>query len=95
LLVDFIATKRINMVTTAKGVITIVSVVAGRNEDAISRDSTFDSLGIYSLELVNLALALQEEFTIVISDGDLEGLKTVGQTIDYLDRALLDEPPAA
>jgi len=83
------------MATTAKGVITIVSVVAGRNEDTISRDSTFDSLGIYSLELVNLALALQEEFTVAISDADLEGLKTVGQAIDYLDRALLDEPPAA
>ena len=54
--------------------------------DEISMDSSFvDDLGADSLDLVELVLAMEEEFNVgEIDEDDLTGLKTVGDCVRYL-----------
>ena len=54
--------------------------------DEISMDSSFvDDLGADSVDLVELVLAMDEEFNVgEIDEDDLTGLKTVGDCVRYL-----------
>ena len=54
--------------------------------DEISMDSSFvDDLGAYSVDLVELVMAMEEEFNVgEIDEDDLPGLKTVGDCVRYL-----------
>ena len=58
--------------------------------DEISMDSSFvDDLGADSVDLVELVMAMEEEFDIVeIDEEDLAGLKTVGDCVRYLNSKL-------
>jgi acyl carrier protein len=46
--------------------------------------SFIDDLGADSLGIVELVMALEEEFGISIPDEDAEGIKTVGDAISYI-----------
>lgn len=54
--------------------------------DEISMDSSFvDDLGADSVDLVELVMAMEEEFEIgEIDEEDLQSLKTVGDCVRYL-----------
>lgn len=41
-------------------------------------------LGLKSLDLVNLAVALEDEFSVEISDREISGISTIGDILDYL-----------
>lgn len=58
--------------------------------DEISMDSSFvDDLGADSVDLVELVMAMEEEFDIgEIDEEDLVGLKTVGDCVRYLNSKL-------
>ncbi|MDP2173508.1 MAG: acyl carrier protein [Candidatus Cloacimonadaceae bacterium] len=47
-----------------------------------------DDLRADSLDTVELVMAFEDEFKIVIPDEDQERLRTVGQAIDYLTEKL-------
>ena len=53
--------------------------------DEISMDSSFvDDLGADSVDLVELVMAMEEEFNVgEIDEDDLTGLKTVGDCVRY------------
>ena len=54
--------------------------------DEIGMDSSFvDDLGADSVDLVELVMAMEEEFDVgEIDEEDLAGLKTVGDCVRYL-----------
>ena len=54
--------------------------------EEISMDSSFvDDLGADSVDLVELVMAMEEEFNVgEIDEDDLTGLKTVGDCVRYL-----------
>lgn len=56
------------------------------NEDDIKLDTSFaDDLGADSLDIVELTMAIEEEFDITeISDEDLPRLITVGDVVRYI-----------
>ena len=58
--------------------------------DEISMDSSFvDDLGADSVDLVELVMAMEEEFDIgEIDEEALSGLKTVGDCVRYLSSKL-------
>ena len=58
--------------------------------DEISMDSSFvDDLGADSVDLVELVMAMEEEFDIgEIDEEDLAGLKTFGDCVRYLNSKL-------
>ena len=52
----------------------------------ITPDSTFESLGIDSLDVVERIMALEDSCGITISDDDAAKLSTVGAIVDYLEK---------
>lgn len=54
-------------------------------EGDVSEKSRFiDDLGADSLDLVQLVMAVEDEFEIEITDDEAESIKTVGQAIDLI-----------
>ena len=54
-------------------------------EDSITEETNFkNDLGADSLDLFELVMALEEEYSIEIPADDLTDLTTVGAVIDYL-----------
>ena len=57
----------------------------GVDEYEVKPDASFvDDLGADSLDVVELVMALEEEFEMEISDEDAEKLTTVKQAIEYI-----------
>ena len=57
----------------------------GVEEADISAGSSFiEDLGADSLDIVELIMALEEEFEIEIPDSDAEKITTVGDAVDYI-----------
>ncbi len=57
----------------------------GVQESNISMESSFlDDLGADSLDIVELIMALEEEFDIEIPDADAEKVVTVGDVVEYI-----------
>ena len=54
-------------------------------ENAVNMEASFiDDLGADSLDIVELIMALEEEFDLEIPDSDAEKVVTVGDVVDYL-----------
>lgn len=45
-----------------------------------------DDLGADSLDVVEMLMSIEDEFEIEIPDEKIEGLKTVGQVVDYIQK---------
>jgi acyl carrier protein len=57
----------------------------GVDEEEVKPGASFvDDLGADSLDVVELVMALEEEFSLEISDEDAEKLSTVQHAIDYI-----------
>ena len=57
----------------------------GVDDDEVTTEATIqEDLGADSLDLVDLVMAVEEEFDVKIADEDLEGIKTVGDIVDYI-----------
>ena len=55
------------------------------NEDDITMDTSFtEDIGADSLDLVELVMALEQEFDIEIDDDEVENIKTVGDAVRYI-----------
>ena len=66
----------------------IVVEQLGVDEDEVTIDSTFiDDLGADSLDIVELIMAFEEEFNVEIPDDVAEKIKTVKDTVEYIDSA--------
>lgn len=58
-------------------------------ESSITMDANFEEdLGADSLDVFELIMGLEEAFNIEIPEEDLEGMKTVGDVVNYLQRRL-------
>jgi len=57
----------------------------------VTMDSTFEELGIDSLDGVNILFALEEEYKIDIPDSVAHNMKGVRQVVDSLTRVLEGE----
>ena len=54
-------------------------------EDDVTMESNIaDDLGADSLDVVEMLMAIEDEFDIEIPDDKVESLKTVGQVVDYI-----------
>ena len=59
------------------------------DEDRINFDTSFkNDLNADSLDIVELIMALEDEYGLEIDDEDVEGINTVGDAINYLIKAL-------
>ncbi|MFW5789680.1 MAG: acyl carrier protein [Bacillota bacterium] len=63
----------------------IVEELAVDPDEVTVEASFIDDLGADSLDVVELVMALEEEFDIEIPDEDAEKIETVQDAIDYLE----------
>jgi acyl carrier protein len=69
----------------------ILKVIADSQKlppEKVTIDSTFEELGIDSLDGVNILFALENEFNINIPDEGVQSLRTMRQMIEALDKLL-------
>ena len=53
-------------------------------EGEVARDSTFEALDVDSLDLVELAQIIEDEFGVTLESTDVADLKTVGDVVDLV-----------
>jgi acyl carrier protein len=59
----------------------------GVDEDEVTLDASFtDDLGADSLDIVELVMALEEEFSIEIPDEEAENIGRVREAINYIEK---------
>lgn len=55
------------------------------SEDDITMETSFaEDIGADSLDLVELVMALEQEFDLEIDDDEVEKIKTVGDAVRYI-----------
>lgn len=59
-------------------------------EEMVAETTLRENLESDSLERVEIAMALEEEFNVEIDDEVAEGFQTVGEIIDHINKALTD-----
>jgi acyl carrier protein len=63
----------------------IVAEQLGVDEEEVVPEASFiDDLGADSLDIVELIMALEEEFDMEIPDEDAEKIVTVGDAVEYI-----------
>ena len=63
----------------------IIADKLGVGEDEIKLESSFiEDLGADSLDIVELVMAMEEEFEVEIPDEEAENIKSVGDAINYI-----------
>ena len=70
----------------------IISIIAEKlnlSKDQVKPEASFvDDLGADSLDLVELVMAMEEEFGMEVPDEDAEKLRTVRDVIEYVKKRL-------
>lgn len=57
----------------------------GIDEDDIDMNTSFrDDLNADSLDLVELVMAIEDEFDLQVADDDVEKIHTVGDAVNYI-----------
>ena len=64
----------------------IVEQLSVDKDKVVAGASFVDDLGADSLDLVELIMAMEEEFDVEIPDEDAEKIATVQDAIDYIDK---------
>ena len=62
----------------------IVEQLGISKEEVVPAASFIDDLGADSLDIVELVMAMEEEFDIEIPDDDAEKIQTLGDAISYV-----------
>ena len=70
----------------------VVEIIANQlgieQEDVTAQASVVDDLGADSLDVVELVMALEEEFDLEIPDEEAEKISNVQNIFDYMESAL-------
>jgi acyl carrier protein len=62
----------------------IIAKQLGIGEEEIKEDTTFEDLGIDSLEIFEVIMALEDEFDIEIPNEDVESIKNIADITNYI-----------
>ena len=74
------------MGTFGKRVNAIIGEQLGLDEGVLVREANLlDDLGADSLDVVELVMALEEEFGLEMPDEDVDNIRTIGDIIDYVE----------
>ena len=69
---------------TVESVITDGLVEVGAERDEISREAKFEALDVDSLDLVEMAQIIEDEFGVNLQGDDVKDISTVGELVDLV-----------
>lgn len=58
----------------------------GEEREGLTLESRFEELEVDSLDLVELAQIVEDEYGVELSDSDMDKLKTVGDAVELIAR---------
>jgi acyl carrier protein len=62
----------------------IIEQLGISRDELVAKASFIDDLGADSLDIVELVMAMEEEFDIEIPDDDAEKIQTIGDAVSYV-----------
>ncbi|MBZ5200248.1 acyl carrier protein [Planomicrobium chinense] len=75
------------MATVLERVTKVIVDRLGVEESEVKLEASFTGdLGADSLDVVELVMELEDEFDMEISDEDAEGMATVGDAVNYIEK---------
>lgn len=67
----------------------IIAVQFNVEEDTLSKDTSFrDDLNADSLDLVELIMAIEDEFDLEVDDEGMEDIETIGDVVESIEKEL-------
>lgn len=63
----------------------LISEQLSADESEMTIETSFEDLDADSLDIVELVMAIEEEFKLEISDEEVEKIKTVGDVVRYIE----------
>lgn len=63
----------------------IVAEGLGVDEAELTEETTFESLGADSLDLMDMVMSLEDEFSVEIDTEAVGDLKTIGDVVKYIE----------
>jgi len=67
---------------------TMISEQLDVEEERIDLKTTFEDIDADSLDVVELVMALEEEFNLEIADEEVEKIKTIGDIVSYIEKEI-------
>jgi acyl carrier protein len=67
-----------------KQIIELIKEKTGVTE--VTRTSTWEQLGVDSLDVAECLMEIEEKFSVTIPDSDASNMKSVGEIIDYVEK---------
>jgi acyl carrier protein len=74
-------------------VIAIIASATKRSAESITSDSTFDQLGLDSLDALNILHEMESEFNVRFPNEEVLGIRSVSQVLARLERFLPSSAP--
>jgi acyl carrier protein len=69
-------------------VVAIMALATKRPPGSITAESTFDELGLDSLDALNILHEMEKEFNVRFPNGEVLGIRSVSQVLERLERFL-------
>jgi acyl carrier protein len=66
----------------------LLSSKKGLSKEMITIESSFEELGLDSLDAIELIADLEDEFNVTIANSDIQGIKSVRQAAEGLSKAM-------
>lgn len=64
----------------------LIAATAFVETDTITRATTFDDIGLDSLDVVEMGIDIEDEFQISLDDDLINEMKTVGELVEYVEK---------
>jgi len=78
------------------GIAEIIEEVTGIEPSEVTMEKSFvDDLDIDSLSMVEIAVQVEDKYGVKVPDEDLAALRTVGDTVAYVQKLEAENPEAA
>ena len=74
--------------TVAERVVRVFAEFKKISPDEVKMDTTFEELGLDSLDGLNLIFELEEEFDLTVPDDQIKDMKSVAQVVEGIEKLL-------
>jgi acyl carrier protein len=82
------------MKATESELLDLIAEEAIVERSRLVRDATLADLGISSLDVITMLFELEEKYGVVIEEGDMPQMTTLGEMVDFLLARINAEEPA-
>jgi acyl carrier protein len=72
------------MKATESELLDLIAKEAIIDREKLTREATLEDLGISSLDVISMLFELEERWGVVIEEGDMPQMSTLGEMVDFL-----------